>query len=160
MSLQSNHERVLNSLPPWKSRQFSYKTNGRTRQMADLMIQRNKVWYAQCNYMGERLRDSLKTTDKDQAVERLAELFVLVRKGDYNYLGTKCDKLLDKYDPKTDKVNKLGVLKNHIRPEFGGKTFWECNFKDWAIKIAMERPKTTAIYFIGVAKAIGLPMPE
>ena len=128
--------------------------------MADLMIQRNKVWYAQCNYMGERLRDSLKTTDKDQAVERLAELFVLVRKGDYNYLGTKCDKLLDKYDPKTDKVNKLGVLKNHIRPEFGGKTFGECNFKDWAIKVAMERPRTTAIYFIGVAKAVGLPIPD
>ena len=160
MSLQSNHERVLNSLPPWKSRQFSYKTNGRTRRMANLMIQRNKVWYAQCTLDGIRLRDSLKTTDKDQAVERLAELFVLVRKGDYNYLGTKCDKLLDKYDPKTDRVNKLGVLKNHIRPEFGGKTFGECDFKEWAIKVAMERPRTTAVYFISVAKGVGLPIPE
>ena len=161
MSLQSNHERVLNSLPPWKSRQFSYKTNGRTKKMADLIERhKNKVWYANCTLEGIRLRDSLKTTDKDQAVERLAELFVLVRKGDYNYLGTKCDKLLDKYDPKTDKVNKMGVLKKHIRPEFGGKTFWECNFKDWAIKVAMERPRTTAIYFIGVAKAVGLPIPD
>ena len=127
--------------------------------MADLMIQRNKVWYAQCTYMGERLRDSLKTTDKDQAVERLAELFVLVRKGDYDYLGTKCDKLLDKYDPKTDRVNKLAVLKNHIRPEFEGKTFGECDFKEWAIKVAMERPRTTAVYFISVAKGAGLPIP-
>ena len=126
--------------------------------MADLIERhKNKVWYANCTLEGIRLRDSLKTTDKDQAVERLAELFVLVRKGDYNYLGTKCDKLLDKYDPKTDKVNKLGVLKNHIRPEFGGKTFWECDFKEWAIKVAMERPRTTAVYFISGAKGEGYP---
>ena len=66
MSLQSNHERVLNSLPPWKSRQFSYKTNGRTRKMADLIERhKNKVWYANCTLEGIRLRDSLKTTDKD-----------------------------------------------------------------------------------------------
>ena len=125
--------------------------------MADLIVRRKSVWYANCTLDGIRLRDSLKTTDKDQAVERLAELFALVRKGVYDYLGTKCDKLLDKYDPKTDRVNKLAVLKNHIRPEFGGKTFWECDFKEWAIKVAMERPRTTAVYFISGAKGEGYP---
>ena len=110
--------------------------------MADLIVRhKNKVWYANCTLNGIRLRDSLKTTDKDQAVERLAELFVLVRKGDYNYLETKCDKLLDEYDPMKDRVNKLGVLKNHIRPVFGGKTFRECNFKDGQSRLQWNVPK-------------------
>ena len=109
--------------------------------MADLIVQRNKVWYAQCTYMGERLRDSLKTTDKDQAVERLAELFVLVRKGDYNYLGTKCDKLLDKYDPKTDRVNKLGVLKTTSVLNFGVKRFGNVISKNGQLRLQWNVPK-------------------
>ena len=36
----------------------------------------------------------------------------------------------------------------------------QSDIKDWAFKVAKERPRTTAIYFIGVAKAVGLPMPK
>jgi len=93
--------------------------------MADLIIQRNKVWYAKCTFLGVRMRDSLKTTDKDQAVERLFELMLLVREGTYQYHATKFNDLAKKFEenpPLRDARNKLGVLRNHLMPAFKDKT--------------------------------------
>lgn len=131
--------------------------------MADLIIQRNKVWYAKCTFLGVRMRDSLKTTDKDQAVERLFELMLLVREGTYQYHATKFNDLAKKFEenpPLRDARNKLGVLRNHLMPAFKDKTLGEIDFEAWAEEVALNRPRTTAIYFIGVAKSMGLPIPE
>ena len=128
--------------------------------MADLIIQRNKVWYAKCTFLGVRMRDSLKTTDKDQAVERLFELMLLVREGTYQYHATKFNDLAKKFEenpPLRDARNKLGVLRNHLMPAFKDKTLGEIDFEAWAEEVALNRPRTTAIYFIGVAKSMGFP---
>ena len=114
--------------------------------MADLIIQRNKVWYAKCTFLGVRMRDSLKTTDKDQAVERLFELMLLVREGTYQYHATKFNGLAKKFEenpPLRDARNKLGVLRNHLMPAFKDKTLGEIDFEAWQKKLLLndqERP--------------------
>ncbi len=128
--------------------------------MANLITKRGRVYYANCSYRGVRLRDSLKTTDLEKAIERLLELQLQVREGVYQRGKSKFEKLASKYNPKTDREAKLSVVKNHLIPEFGGKTLSECDVKGWADRVASERPRETAKLWIRVAKDVGLPVPE
>jgi len=47
------------------------------------------VYYANVSYMGERLRDCLKTGDRDLAQRRIIELKLAVERGDYQKAGVK-----------------------------------------------------------------------
>ena len=119
------------------------------------------VWQIiKTTYRGVVIRGSLKTTDREQALERLWEVKSLIREGKYQQHKTKFEKLASDYDPKTDRNNKLRALRLHLLPEFKGKTLADCDIKAWSTKIARENPPTTANYILRVARELGLEVPK
>lgn len=124
--------------------------------MADLIKKKGKVWYANCSYMKNHLRQSLKTNDQQIAVDRLAEIFMLIREGRYQYYKTKFDDLVKHYNPKIDRKNKLRNLKNHLLPEFSGKRLSEIDIQAWAVKLCEKYVEATALAIIRVAPELGL----
>ena len=121
----------------------------------------NGVWQIiKTTYRGVLIRGSLKTTDREQALERLWEVKKLIREGKYQQYKTKFESLASKYDPKTDRHNKLRALRLHLLPEFKGKTLADCDVKAWSEKVARENPPTTANYILRVAKELGLEVPK
>ena len=69
-------------LPVWKAWWFPV-TRGDV--MSSEIIRRGKegIYYANVTYMGIRLRDRLKTVNRDEAQRRLIELKLAVERGDY-----------------------------------------------------------------------------
>lgn len=124
--------------------------------MADLITLRGKYWYASCSYMKQQLRDSLKTPDKQIAIERLQELFLMVREDRYRFYKSKFDDLVKKYNPQSDRENKLRNLRIHLIPEFSGKRLHEINVQEWAEKIAAKFTKSTALHIMRPATGMGL----
>ena len=119
------------------------------------------VWQIiKTTYRGVLIRGSLKTTNREQALERLWEVKKLIREGKYQQCKTKFETLASKYDPKTDRDNKLRALRLHLLPEFKGKTLADCDVKAWSEKVARENPPTTANYILRVARELGLEVPK
>lgn len=141
-------------LPPWMFNSYRYKQE--ETPMADLIIKKGKFWYANCTYMKILLRQSLKTKDQQIAIERLAELFVLIRNGVYQHYLIKFDELVAKYDPKVDRKNKLRNLKNHLIPAFTGMRLSEIDVQAWAVGICEKYVESTALSIIRVAPELGL----
>jgi hypothetical protein len=112
------------NLPHWKADR-SHLQGGVMRKQLYQRGQR-KVWYADCQYMGVRIRDCLNTTDETFAQERLAELKILVRKGEYQLwkkLFVDCAKeYLENILPGKSKhcqVRYESVVRCHLMPFFG-----------------------------------------
>lgn len=87
-----------------------------------------KVWYADCQYMGVRIRDCLNTTDEAIAQEYLAELKILVRKGEYQLwkkMFDECAKeYLDMILPRKSKHSQVryeSAVRCHLMPFFKGQ---------------------------------------
>ena len=146
-------EKTMVLLPEWFLKGKSYQGD---RIMGDLIIQKGKVWYADCTYRGIRLRDSLKTEDRQVAIERLLELQLLVREGRYQIHKIFFEKLAEQYDPQVDRENKLMNLKNHVLPAFKGKRLSEIDAQAWAEEIAETNPQSTALHIIRPARELGL----
>ena len=125
--------------------------------MPDEIIKRNGYWYAkERKYKGVTIPfQTLKTTDEEEARERLLEIKLLIRKGVYKNHLTKFEKLVEKYNPKVDAKNKLRNVKVHMMPLFKGKRLSEIDIQDWAEKIAESRKESTAIAIIRSAKEMG-----
>lgn len=140
-------------LPPWMLNSHRYKQEGVA--LADLIIKKGKYWYANCTYMKVLLRQSLKTTDQQIAIGYLAELFMLVREGRYQYYKLKFDDITAKYNPTVDRKNKLRNLNNHLIPQFQGKRLHEINIQEWALGIAAKYKESTAIAIMRVARELG-----
>jgi len=124
--------------------------------MADLIKKKGRIWYANCSYMKIHLRHSLKTEDQQIAVERLAEIFMLIREGRYQFYLVKFDDLVAKYDPPVDKKNKLMNLKNHLVPEFSGKRLHEIDIQAWAVRLSEKYVESTALSIMRVPVELGL----
>jgi integrase len=109
---------VLN-LPDWKARRFQAQHEG--GKMPEQMVRRGKhdVWYADCRYLGVRIRDCLVTTDRRLAERRLAELKTSVEKGEYQS-GKKFWN-----DLEVDYLKEDGrydhIVRTHLHPFFDGK---------------------------------------
>jgi len=139
--------------PEWMAQSHSYNQQG--RPMAELIVKKGKIYYANCTYRKVLLRQSLKTIDEQIAIERLAEIFMLIREGKYQLLKICFDDLVEKYDPKVDRKNKLMSLKKHLIPEFQGKRLSEIDIQAWAEKIAAQYSETWALGIIRVARELG-----
>ena len=153
LMLKAINRQIVIGLPPWMANSYLYQQGG--KPMADLIIKKGKVWYANCSYMKIHLRQSLKTVDQQIAVERLAEIFMLIREGRYQYYKIKFDDLVREYDPKVDRENKLRNLENHLIPEFQGKRLSEIDVQSWAEKICEKSVESTALAIIRVAVELG-----
>jgi integrase len=148
-------------LPHWMSRSFSFRTKESVMASEIKQAGKSGVWQIiKTTYRGVVIRGSLKTTDREQALERLWEVKKLIREGKYQQHKTKFEKLASDYDPKTDRDNKLRALKLHLLPVFKGKTLADCDIKAWSIKIARGNPPTTANYILRVARELGLEVPK
>jgi hypothetical protein len=76
------------------------------------------VFYANVTYMSIRLRDCLKTVDRDEAQRRIIELKLAVERGDYQKARQTFDDLVAKYKPSSER--KAIILRFHLIPEFSG----------------------------------------
>jgi len=140
-------------LPQWMLNSYRYQLEGIA--LADLITKKGKFWYCNCTYMKVLLRQSLKTGDQQIAIERLAEVFMLIREGRYQYYKLKFDDLVKKFDPKVDRHNKMMNLKNHLIPRFQGKRLHEIDIQAWAEEIAATNPESTALAIIRPATEMG-----
>jgi hypothetical protein len=69
--------------PCWKIRNVQAPNS--EKNMPEHIFPRGNrgIYHADCRYMGERIRDSLETTDRRLAERRLAELKTAVERGSY-----------------------------------------------------------------------------
>ena len=123
--------------------------------MADLIKKKGRVYYANCTYMKVLLRQSLKTIDQQIAIERLAEIFMLIREGRYQYYLKKFDDMVRDFNPKNNRKNKMDILRKHLVPEFQGKRLSEIDIQSWAEGIAEKFVKSTALSILSPTKEMG-----
>ena len=112
--------------------------------MPEHMVQRGKreVWYAECRYMGVRIRDCLETTDRRLAERRLAELKFAVEGGDYQNWRKRFDESALEYEEKLlskkseHSKERYGlIVKKHLKP-FLLANAWEKSTKTWWLNIS------------------------
>jgi integrase len=147
---------MLNSPLEWKSQNVSdYRGD---EVMADEILKRGDYWYAKKRiYKKVTIPfQSLKTPDEDEARERLLEIKILIRMGEYQKHLLKFDDLVAQYDPQVDRVNKLRNLKNHLIPAFAGKRLNEIDIQAWAEMIASKYKESTALHIMRPANEMGL----
>mgnify|MGYP003956275745 CR=1 FL=1 len=109
--------------PRWSSRDGSKNFGG---AMPKLMERRGKRgnWYANCRHMGIKLSDCLETTDALIAERRLAELKILVERGEYKLWKKTFEQCCDEYVSGFD-FNKPNhgryesIVRVHLKPHFG-----------------------------------------
>ena len=145
------------NLPDWKARGFPV-TRGKV--MSSEIVRRGKegIYYANVTYMGVRLRDRLKTVDRDEAQRRLIELKLAVERGDYQKAKQTFDDLLAKYKP--IKERKALILRVHLMPEFSGKKISEIDVDAWANDQAERHPESTCKKHFQVMKELGFELPK
>jgi integrase len=145
------------NLPHWKARWFPV-TRGEV--MSSEIVRRGKegIYYANVTYMGIRLRDRLKTVDRDEAQRRIIELKLSVERGDYQKAKQTFDDLLAKYKP--SKERKALILRVHLMPEFSGKKLSEIDVNAWANDQAERHPESTCKKHFQVMKELGFELPK
>ena len=145
------------NLPDWKARWFPV-TRGEV--MSSEIVRRGKegIYYANVTYMGIRLRDRLKTVDRDEAQSRIIELKISVKRGDYQKAKQTFDDLLAKYKP--IKERKALILRVHLMPEFSGKKLSEIDVDAWANDQAERHPESTCKKHFQVMKELGFELPK
>ena len=145
------------NLPDWKARGFPV-TRGKV--MSSEIVRRGKegIYYANVTYMGVRLRDRLKTVDRDEAQRRLIELKLAVERGDYQKAKQTFDDLLEKYKP--SKERKALIIRVHLMPEFSGKKLSEIDVDAWANDQAKRHPESTCKKHFQVMKELGFELPK
>jgi integrase len=119
---------------------------------------KNRIYQAHVTYMGVRLRDSLRTTDRNEAQRRLIELKLSVERGDYQKAKQTFDDLVAKYKP--DSERKAIILRVHLLPEFSGKKLSEIDVDAWAFGQAERHPESTCKKHFQVMKELGFELPK
>jgi hypothetical protein len=111
--------------------------------MSSEIIRRGKegIYYANVTYMGIRLRDRLKTVNRDEVQRRLIELKLAVERGDYQKAKQTFDDLVENYKPRSER--KALILRVHLLPEFSGKKISEIDVDAWANDQAERHPEST-----------------
>lgn len=92
--------------------------------MSKQMKLRGKIFYANCKYKGVYLQDSLETSDPELAEDKLLDLKLLVRKGDYQACKETFEKstnvwLATRNMEKPHHANQEIWVRNHLIPYFG-----------------------------------------
>ena len=145
------------NLPAWKVRGFPV-TGGTS--MSNEFVRRGGqgVYYANVTYRGIRLRDCLKTVDRNEAQRRIIELKLLVGRGDYQKAKQTFDDLAEKYKPCSER--KAIIMKVHLMPEFSGKKLSEIDVDTWAFDQAERHPESTCKKHFQVMKELGFKLPK
>lgn len=108
--------------------------------------------------MGVRLRDCLKTVDRDEAQRRIIELKFAVERGDYQKAKQTYDDLVEKYRPNSER--KVLILRVHLMPVFSGKKLSEIDVDAWAFDQAERHPESTCKKHFQVMKEMGFELPK
>lgn len=145
------------NLPHWKARGFPV-TKGEFMSSEIVRRGRQGIYYANVTYMGIRLRDRLKTVDRDEAQRRLIELKLSVERGDYQKSKQTFNDLVEKYKP--SKERKALILRVHLLPEFSGKKLSEIDVDAWAKDQAERHPESTCKKHFQVMKELGFELPK
>jgi integrase len=116
------------------------------------------IFYANVTYMGIRLRDCLKTVDRDEAQRRVMELKLAVERGDYQKAKQTFDDPAAKYKPSSER--KAIIMRVHLMPEFSGKKLSEIDVDAWAFDQAERHPESTCKKHFQVMKELGFELPK
>ena len=141
----------------WKARGFPV-TRGEFMSSEIVRRGRQGIYYANVTYMGIRLRDRLKTVDRDEAQRRLIELKLSVERGDYQKSKQTFDDLVAKYKPRNER--KALILRVHLTPEFSGTKLSEIDVDAWAKDQAERHPESTCKKHFQVMKELGFELPK
>ena len=121
MSLQNQkHKRIY---LPRKLDTLSYLQK-KGEIMTKQMKLRGKIFYANCKYKGVYLQDSLETSDPELAEDKLLDLKLLVRKGEYKACKETFEESTDVWlatrnMEKPHHANQEIWVRNHLIPYFG-----------------------------------------
>jgi len=145
------------NLPTWKARLFP--TNRGTGMSSEIKRRvEHGVFYANVTYMGVRLRDCLKTVDRNEAQRRIIELKLAVERGDYQKAKQTFDDLVEMYKP--DSERKALILRVHLMPRFSGIKLSEIDADAWAFDQAKRCPESTCKKHFKVMKELGFKLPK
>jgi hypothetical protein len=131
---------VVIKLSEWKAWWFPL-TRGDVMSSEIIRRGKERIYYANVTYMGIRLRDRLKTVNRDEAQRRLIELKLAVERGDYQKAKQKYDDLVERYKPRCEGMAL--ILRVHLLPEFSGKKISEIDIDAWANDQAERHPEST-----------------
>jgi integrase len=122
------------------------------KNMPELIFARGDrgIFHADCRYLGERIRDSLETTDRRLAERRLAELKTLVERGEYKAHKKKFEdfskQYIDQVLPQKSEHSQVRygqIVRVHLLPFFKGKSLAEVGCQ-LVIGFKLHREKTGA----------------
>jgi hypothetical protein len=100
-------------LSEWKARWFPV-TSGEVMSCEIIWRGKEGTCYANVTYMGIRLRDRLKTANRDESQRRLIQLKLAVERGDYQKAKKTFDDLVASYTPRSER--KALILRVHLLP--------------------------------------------
>ena len=138
-------------MPRWKQSGF---TPNRRQAMHEI-IQRHKKGFCYANvwHKGIRLRDCLRTDDRKEAQKRLADLYVLVERGEYLQSKETFEDRAKQYNPVSLKgiykgqpsKDKQRTLDYHLLPRFKGKTVIQVEeeLEGWVDEMSKANPDST-----------------
>ena len=121
MSLQTNNQKGINLTRKIDAMAYLQKKG---EIMPKHMILRGKVLYADCKYQGIHIRDCLGTNIPDVAEDKLIDLKMLVRKGEYKAWKETFKESADVWLATRDMgkphhANQEVWVRNHLTPYFG-----------------------------------------
>ena len=129
--------------------------------MNDIKL-RGDIYYANLSHQGVRLRDCLKTDDREEAQRRLTELRFMVERGEYQKTKELFDGRVAKYKAITHKgINKGKISldkKNYAQvllKQFGGKKVLDIDVEAWALEQADNYTESSCSKHFTVMRELG-----
>lgn len=151
-------------LPSWMVHRSSF--GGKTKVNEMKPRGKSRIWYALTTHQGERLRDCLKTDDREEAERRLTELRFMVERGEYQKRKELFDGRVAKYKAITHKgINKGKISldkKNYAQvllKQFGGKKVLDIDVDAWALEQAEVYSESTCNKHFTVMRELGFKVP-
>jgi integrase len=121
MNLQTNNQMGINLT---RKIDASAYLQQKGEMMPKQMVLRGKVLYAHCKYMGVHIRDCLETNIPDVAEDKLIDLKLLVRRGEYNAWKKTFEECADEWLATRDMNKPYHITQEinvrvHLKPYFG-----------------------------------------
>jgi len=114
-------------------------------------------YYANVRLKGVRLRDCLNTCDPNIAMERLRELKIMVRRGEYQKGSTRFDKLVEAF--KDPSLRDKGIIRVHLTPAFKGQRVWDMDIQGFLDSIADKQSQSSMDKICATMRKLKLDVP-
>lgn len=116
----------------------------------------NSPWYCDIWHWGIRVRECLGCYgDKGGAYKELVKLLNSVEKGEYQKGNRKFEAVAAGYEPKTNVVRKLSLIKTHLMPILKGRKMWSLKVDEFLENKTHEMSQSSLAQLMSVMRELG-----